>query len=199
MSFHEAGSDLARLNRARPGDRVSVDARTAQVLRCAEALRIESAGAFDCAVADALIAAGLLPSLPEAKTMTYGDIDRQPCRSDARRRAARSRRHCQGLRRRSGGRPAARARHPLGPRQRRRRLAPHRHQVGDDPPARPGRPVAPGRLAGPARPGAGQLGEQRSGRRCLAAGAAALGTHRPALGAARSARRPASACRRRAA
>jgi FAD:protein FMN transferase len=66
MSFHEAGSDLARLNRARPGDLVSVDARTAQVLRCAEALRIESAGAFDCAVADVLIAAGLLPSMPEA-------------------------------------------------------------------------------------------------------------------------------------
>jgi FAD:protein FMN transferase len=67
MSFHEADSDLARLNRARPGDRVSVDARTAQVLRCAEALRIESAGAFDCAVADVLIAARLLPSMPEAE------------------------------------------------------------------------------------------------------------------------------------
>jgi thiamine biosynthesis lipoprotein len=80
MSFHEAGSDLARLNRARPGDQVLVDTRTAQVLRCAEALRIESAGAFDCAVADALVAAGLLPPMPEAEdgaweTSTGGRVE----------------------------------------------------------------------------------------------------------------------------
>jgi FAD:protein FMN transferase len=67
MSFHEIGSDLARLNRARPGELVPVDARTAEVLHCAEALRIESEGAFDCAVADALVAAGWLPAMPEAK------------------------------------------------------------------------------------------------------------------------------------
>jgi thiamine biosynthesis lipoprotein len=42
-----------------------VDARTARVLCCAEAFRIESAGAFDCAVADALVAAGLLPGVQE--------------------------------------------------------------------------------------------------------------------------------------
>jgi thiamine biosynthesis lipoprotein len=67
MSFHESGSDLARLNRAQPGDLVPVDARSAEVLRCAESLRFESAGAFDCAVADALLSTGLLPSMPEAR------------------------------------------------------------------------------------------------------------------------------------
>jgi thiamine biosynthesis lipoprotein len=64
MSFHEAGSDLARLNRARPGEHVCVDARTAEVLQCAESLRLESTGAFDCAVADSLVGRGRLPSMP---------------------------------------------------------------------------------------------------------------------------------------
>ncbi len=63
MSFHEAGSDLARLNRARPGERVAVDIRTAEVLRQAEALRVASGGAFDCAVAQTLIASGHLTVL----------------------------------------------------------------------------------------------------------------------------------------
>lgn len=64
MSFHEADSDLARLNRARPGEPVAVDIRTAEVLRQAEALRVASSGSFDCAVAQTLIASGHLPALP---------------------------------------------------------------------------------------------------------------------------------------
>jgi thiamine biosynthesis lipoprotein len=64
MSFHEPESDLARLNRARPGEPVGVDPRTAEVLRHADAFRLASGGAFDCAVADTLVASGRLPAMP---------------------------------------------------------------------------------------------------------------------------------------
>jgi thiamine biosynthesis lipoprotein len=62
MSFHEVGSDLSRLNRARPGALVAVDPRTAEVLHAAEAFRTESEGAFDAAIAATLVALGLLPA-----------------------------------------------------------------------------------------------------------------------------------------
>jgi thiamine biosynthesis lipoprotein len=61
MSFHEPGSDLARLNRAAVGAQVEVDFRTAQVLHHAAAFTAESGGAFDVEVADVLIGFGLLP------------------------------------------------------------------------------------------------------------------------------------------
>ncbi len=73
MSFHERSSDLSRLNRARPGVLVPVDPRTAEVLRCAEALQTESSGAFDCAVAGTLIALGLLPPVRTAQDDETGD------------------------------------------------------------------------------------------------------------------------------
>jgi thiamine biosynthesis lipoprotein len=72
MSFHETGSDLSRLNRAQPGALVPVDPRTVEVLRWAEALRAESGGAFDCAVADTLIALGLLPPVQPAQDNETG-------------------------------------------------------------------------------------------------------------------------------
>jgi thiamine biosynthesis lipoprotein len=66
MSFHEAGSDVTRYNRARPGEAVRIDARTAEVLACAESLQRESDGAFDIGIAATLVALGLLPAPPEA-------------------------------------------------------------------------------------------------------------------------------------
>jgi thiamine biosynthesis lipoprotein len=61
MSFHDAHSDVSRLNRdawARP---VTVDAWTFAVLQMAADLRARSHGAFDVAVAPALQEIGLLP------------------------------------------------------------------------------------------------------------------------------------------
>src|SRR4029077_13520657 len=61
MSFHEAGSDLDRLHRARAGDRVSVDARTHEVLTWSARMASVSAGRFDPTVAAQQVARGLLP------------------------------------------------------------------------------------------------------------------------------------------
>lgn len=61
MSFHEAASDLARLHRARVGDAVTIDARTARVLHCALDIAERSEGAFDPAVAAHAVARGSLP------------------------------------------------------------------------------------------------------------------------------------------
>jgi len=61
MSFHEPGSDLARLHRACVGEAVTIDARTAEVLRCALRVAGLSAGAFDPAVAVRAVACGSLP------------------------------------------------------------------------------------------------------------------------------------------
>ncbi|MHA6206197.1 FAD:protein FMN transferase [Dyella soli] len=62
MSFHDAGSDLARLHAAAPGERIVIDAQTADVLR--EALRLSELtdGAFDVTVAAQLVERGLLPT-----------------------------------------------------------------------------------------------------------------------------------------
>lgn len=62
MSFHDASSDLSRINRAAPGQRVEIDLRTADVLRLALEICDASAGAFDCTVAPVLMRHGLLPS-----------------------------------------------------------------------------------------------------------------------------------------
>lgn len=61
MSFHRRGSDISRLNRARPGARLRVHRWTYQVLREAQRLRSESGGAFNCNVGAPLMRAGLLP------------------------------------------------------------------------------------------------------------------------------------------
>lgn len=61
MSFHEPGSDLARLHAARIGMAVAVDARTVEVLRCALSLAERSHGCFDPTVAGELVARGFLP------------------------------------------------------------------------------------------------------------------------------------------
>jgi thiamine biosynthesis lipoprotein len=61
MSFHEPGSDLARLRSASPGEVVEVDRETAEVLRMAIALHNISGGLFDVAVGRALVRARFLP------------------------------------------------------------------------------------------------------------------------------------------
>lgn len=61
MSFHQAGSDLDRLHRARVGARVRIDARTVDVLAWALQIARASAGCFDPTIAAAQVAAGRLP------------------------------------------------------------------------------------------------------------------------------------------
>jgi thiamine biosynthesis lipoprotein len=61
MSFHEASSDLSRLNRATPGDTIELDPQTAEVLsRALEFTRL-SEGVFDCTIGTELVSEGLLP------------------------------------------------------------------------------------------------------------------------------------------
>lgn len=62
MSFHEAGSDLSRLNRDASRAPVAIDARTLTVLRAALALAEETRGAFDPTIGGQLAAQGILPA-----------------------------------------------------------------------------------------------------------------------------------------
>jgi thiamine biosynthesis lipoprotein len=62
MSFHETGSDVARLNAAAHAEAVSVDRRTHRVLQRALALFAQSQGHFDVTVAPLLVANGALPA-----------------------------------------------------------------------------------------------------------------------------------------
>ena len=62
MSFHDGASDIARINRALPGDVVRVDAATWSVLRLATEIANLSGGAFDIACAPWLVDRQILPS-----------------------------------------------------------------------------------------------------------------------------------------
>ena len=61
MSFHEAGSDVSRLNRRGAHEAVSVHASTYSVLRRALRLHAATGGIFDIAIAPALVRGGWLP------------------------------------------------------------------------------------------------------------------------------------------
>ncbi|WP_035053445.1 FAD:protein FMN transferase [Andreprevotia chitinilytica] len=61
MSFHDPASDLSRLNQAAPNQTVLLDPRTCHVLQAAQTLAIESAAAFNPALAHRLVASGQLP------------------------------------------------------------------------------------------------------------------------------------------
>lgn len=61
MSFHEAASDISRLNREAAGKSVAVDPRTFEVLRKAQDLAKHSEGVFDITAAARLVAWGFLP------------------------------------------------------------------------------------------------------------------------------------------
>lgn len=62
MSFHEAGSDVSRLNREALHHCVEVDARTWAVLVAAQQVSEASNGLFDVTVASLLVEWGLLPA-----------------------------------------------------------------------------------------------------------------------------------------
>jgi thiamine biosynthesis lipoprotein len=64
MSFHEADSDVSRLNRNAASGAVRVHDWTYRVLEAAGDLHRRSGGVFDVAVAPALARLGLLPSVP---------------------------------------------------------------------------------------------------------------------------------------
>ena len=82
MSFHRDTSDLARINRARAGDRVVLDPWTVEVLALAVELHAATDGLFDCAVGEELIASGLLPGRPSGKRSgSIGDLEIVDARS----------------------------------------------------------------------------------------------------------------------
>jgi FAD:protein FMN transferase len=66
MSFHDAGSDVWRLNGARPGEATVVADWTYRVLEMALDLHRRSSSRFNIAIAPALQLIGLLPSTPHA-------------------------------------------------------------------------------------------------------------------------------------
>jgi FAD:protein FMN transferase len=67
MSFHDAASDVSRLNRACAGELVQVEHDTWEVLRIAQEVAALSGGAFDIACAPRLVAWQVLPApQPEA-------------------------------------------------------------------------------------------------------------------------------------
>lgn len=61
MSFHEAASDVSRLNREAAGGAVAVDAHTFAVLRFAQDLSAASDGVFDITTAGRLVSWDFLP------------------------------------------------------------------------------------------------------------------------------------------
>ena len=77
MSFHEAGSELSRLNALADRAPIRVSAHTRIVLQKALDLARVSQGLFDPTVAPALVATGLLPSpeaTPTAEEATWEDV-----------------------------------------------------------------------------------------------------------------------------
>lgn len=61
MSFHDAASDVSRLNREASARAVAVHPWTYQVLQAAAAMHLESVGVFDITIAPLLQKRGLLP------------------------------------------------------------------------------------------------------------------------------------------
>ncbi len=81
MSFHEADSDVSRINAAAAGAVVDIDSRTYDVLQFAHQVSELSDGAFDVTTAAILVRNGFLPEpqwkLPSAAA-TYRDLDLLP-------------------------------------------------------------------------------------------------------------------------
>jgi len=79
MSFHEADSDVSRINRAPAGREVRVDPHTHRVLRFARQVSAACQGIFDVTIADVLVRHGFLPStFPQttpAVEATWTDLD----------------------------------------------------------------------------------------------------------------------------
>jgi FAD:protein FMN transferase len=77
MSYHEAGSELSRLNRTAGSQAQRVDPRTFAVLQAALQFAQLSGGAFDPCVAPRLEALGILPSVggPVDDAATWRDVE----------------------------------------------------------------------------------------------------------------------------
>ncbi|PAL19783.1 FAD:protein FMN transferase [Sphingopyxis sp. GW247-27LB] len=71
MSFHEGGSDLARLRAATPGEAIEVDAETVRVLRLALDLFRATDGLFDVTTGRQLVRAGFLPRAGIARLAAF--------------------------------------------------------------------------------------------------------------------------------
>ena len=82
MSFHDAGSDVSRINAAPAGLEVAVDPETYCVLRYALDLRERSDGAFDITIAPSLVAAGFLPyprlAAAQVDSARFSDLELLP-------------------------------------------------------------------------------------------------------------------------
>ena len=82
MSYHDAASELARLNRTAHTLPVKVRAWTFRVLKLSQRLSRESGGAFDATVAPRLVAWGFLPRSPgggrSEKNATWRDVELLP-------------------------------------------------------------------------------------------------------------------------
>ncbi|HEX7634579.1 MAG TPA: FAD:protein FMN transferase [Noviherbaspirillum sp.] len=70
MSFHDAASDVSRINRASAGETVEVHPHTYEVLQAALSVTRESGGIFDVVCAVRLVEWGCLPS-PEGSMPNY--------------------------------------------------------------------------------------------------------------------------------
>jgi FAD:protein FMN transferase len=93
MSFHDAGSDVSRINAAPVGCEVAVDRETYCVLQHALDLGHRSNGAFDITVAPTLVAAGFLPyprlsgpfqrpaSVDHVDSARFSDLELLPARA----------------------------------------------------------------------------------------------------------------------
>jgi FAD:protein FMN transferase len=71
MSFHESGSDVARINEARAGHEIVVDPHTHRVLRFARRVSAASGGVFDVTVGDILVRHGFLPASAAGRTLSH--------------------------------------------------------------------------------------------------------------------------------
>lgn len=75
MSFHDAGSDVSRFNRAAVGEWIEIDPHTGDVLRLASEVAASSGGCFNIACAPRLVQWGYLPA-PAAPAPAYVPTER---------------------------------------------------------------------------------------------------------------------------
>ncbi|MDO8310870.1 MAG: FAD:protein FMN transferase, partial [Sideroxyarcus sp.] len=73
-SFHDAGSELSRLN-AQPQRRIKLAPATLRLLRAARAVMLASGGAFDCTVGGMLVRDGILPDHAGPAALPRGVAD----------------------------------------------------------------------------------------------------------------------------
>lgn len=73
MSYHDAASDVARINRMKVGSVIRVDARTASVIRMALHLNAVTDGLFDIGCASKLVEWGYLPGSSENSAEKFAE------------------------------------------------------------------------------------------------------------------------------